>query len=518
MFLKYEDIKIVQLDITSRCNAGCPQCPRTENPILPMQELTMADIKTIFPKKFCSQLSFIYLCGNFGDAMVSNTTLPALEYFHKMGVDHLCMHTNGSGRTPDWWRQLAKILNKPDDLVIFAIDGLADTNHLYRRNTNWNRIMESVEAFIGAGGRAEWHYLVFEHNQHQVEEARALARRLGFVKFQAKATSRFALSEVDEVENNEQANAEVSIQKKRDSYHSTPITIKKAALNFHRKAEYFLLAKKLHEAFSACQQALEIQPNFAAACKTLGNILQITGRIEEAINSYKTALEIQPDFAEVYANLGTVYASGQQWEQAIYHYQKAIEIRPSFSGAHRNLAKVWTELGKIEEATQAFQQAVKLQLAQEIAPAKAAKTNKESSVELKPASLPQYQNPEISNFHKAIKEYGGVEKYFQGIEINCQSQNKSEIYVSFDAELWPCCYTAQTKYASYSETYMKQANDLFKKYGQDFNNLRTKSIKQVLEGIWYQEGLVKSWSCSDRLEICGLVCGKGFHPTTSQML
>jgi tetratricopeptide (TPR) repeat protein len=483
-----------------------------------MQELTMADIKRIFPEEFCSQLSFIYLCGNFGDAMVSNTTLPALDYFHRMGVDHLWMYTNGSGRTPDWWRQLAKILNKPGDLVIFAIDGLADTNHIYRRNTNWNRIMESVEAFIGAGGKAEWQYLVFEHNQHQVEEARALARRLGFVKFQAKATSRFVLSEFDEVTNNQEVSAEVGTQTEKKSDRSTPITIEKAAMNLHRQAEEFLVEKKIQEAFLACQQALQIQPNFAAAYKTLGNILQIMGRLEEAVQSYKTALEIQPDFAEVYANLGTIYAAGQQWEQAIDHYQKAIKIRPSFSGAYRNLAKVWTELGKTQEATEAFQQAVKLQLVQEIAPAKAAKANQESSVELKPASLPQYQNPEISNFHKAIKAYGGLENYFQGIEINCQSQRKSEIYVSFDAELWPCCYTAQTKYASYSETYINQANDLFKKYGQGFNNLHTKSIKEVLDGIWYQEGLVKSWSCSDRLEICALVCGKDFHPTTSQML
>ncbi|MEG3837849.1 MULTISPECIES: tetratricopeptide repeat protein [unclassified Microcoleus] len=518
MFLRYEDIEIVQLDITSRCNAGCPQCPRTGNPILPMTELTIADIKRIFPKEFCSQLSWIYLCGNFGDAMVSNTTLPALKYFHKMGVNYLWMYTNGSGRSPDWWRQLAKILNQPEDRVIFAIDGLADTNHLYRRNTNWNRIMESVEAFIGAGGQAEWQYLVFEHNQHQVEEARALARRLGFIKFQAKATSRFALSEVDEVGEKEEAIAEVDSQTQEKRDRSTPITLEKAALNFHRQAEDYLAEKNLEQAFLACQKALEIQSNFAVAHKTLGNLLQLTDCLEEAMNSYKTALEIQPEFAEVYANMGSVYASQKQWESAIYHYQKALEIRPNFSGVYRNLAKIWTQLGKIEEANEAFQQAVKLQLAQEIAPAKAAKANKESSVELKPASLPQYQNPEIPNFRKAVQEYGGLENYFQGIEINCQSQKKAEIYVSFDAELWPCCYTAQTKYAHYSDTYRTQAIALFEKYGQGFNNLRSKSIKEVLENVWYQKDLAKSWSCSERLEICALVCGKAFHPTSSQML
>jgi molybdenum cofactor biosynthesis enzyme MoaA len=48
MYLKYEDIRRVSVEITSRCNA-CPQCPRTGNPILPGAELKMQDIERIFP-------------------------------------------------------------------------------------------------------------------------------------------------------------------------------------------------------------------------------------------------------------------------------------------------------------------------------------------------------------------------------------------------------------------------------------------------------------------------------------
>jgi ubiquinone/menaquinone biosynthesis C-methylase UbiE len=48
-----------------------------------------------------------------------------------------------------------------------------------------------MKAFIAAGGRARWDFLIFEHNQHQVEEAEALATKWGFEKFVAKKTGRF---------------------------------------------------------------------------------------------------------------------------------------------------------------------------------------------------------------------------------------------------------------------------------------------------------------------------------------
>jgi len=51
--------------------------------------------------------------------------------------------------------------------------------------------MENVKAFIQAGGRAEWNFIVFRHNEHQVEDARSLSAVLGFERFNLKATPRF---------------------------------------------------------------------------------------------------------------------------------------------------------------------------------------------------------------------------------------------------------------------------------------------------------------------------------------
>ena len=45
---------------------------------------------------------------------------------------------------------------------------------------------DDMKSFIGAGGAAQWEYLVFKHNQHQVDDAKKLAIELGFKGFYAK--------------------------------------------------------------------------------------------------------------------------------------------------------------------------------------------------------------------------------------------------------------------------------------------------------------------------------------------
>jgi MoaA/NifB/PqqE/SkfB family radical SAM enzyme len=192
----YDEIKTVHLEMTERCNASCPQCGRNinggeTNPYLKDRELDLISIQKIFPEKFIKQLAHIYMCGNYGDPIVAKDTLEAFRYFREVNKDiRLSMNTNGSARTEDWWKELASIL-KPNGHVIFSIDGLEDTNHKYRRNTNWDKIISNVEAFINAGGNAHWEFIVFQHNEHQVELARELSVKLGFKYFQVKKTARF---------------------------------------------------------------------------------------------------------------------------------------------------------------------------------------------------------------------------------------------------------------------------------------------------------------------------------------
>lgn len=190
---RLSDIRVLHLEMTTACNAACPMCPRRvlggrPNPHLPAAELTLQDVRDLLPDEFVRGLDSVYLCGNYGDPVVARDTLAVLEHFRAVQPGlWLGVHTNGAARSPEWWRRLARVVS----YCRFGIDGLQDTNHVYRRHTRWETILESVRAFVAAGGRAEWDWIVFRHNEHQIAEARRLAQDLGFAAFYVKETSRF---------------------------------------------------------------------------------------------------------------------------------------------------------------------------------------------------------------------------------------------------------------------------------------------------------------------------------------
>lgn len=191
---RFEDIRFLHLEVTTKCNACCPMCGRNSfgvvRPGLQLTELTLEDCKKILPPEFLRQLAGIGICGVYGDPALARELVEIIEYmrYSNPGLE-VDVFTNGGIRSASWWKRLAQVI--AHGKVVFAIDGLEDTNHLYRRGTTFALILRNVSAFIQAGGRAQWDFIVFKHNEHQVEQARELSAKLGFEVFQVKRTSRF---------------------------------------------------------------------------------------------------------------------------------------------------------------------------------------------------------------------------------------------------------------------------------------------------------------------------------------
>lgn len=171
------------------------------NPQLPITELKIEDVKKIFSEEFIKQLKKIYLCGNYGDPMVGKDTMDVFRYFRKMNPSiQLTMHTNGSARSIAWWKELAEL----NVTCHFGIDGIGNVNSIYRRNTNFNSIIENAKSFIQAGGIAKWDFIVFRHNEHQIEEAENLSKALGFQTFRTKKTGRFFSNQKNQVKDKQE--------------------------------------------------------------------------------------------------------------------------------------------------------------------------------------------------------------------------------------------------------------------------------------------------------------------------
>jgi len=200
-----QDIKILHLEPTTICNAKCSQCAR-ENPDLYVDSLNRNDITLkkcieLFGTTFIKNLDKMFMCGDFGDPAAGKHTLEIFEYFRKVNPQiTLGMNTNGSIGNKQWWIKLAKILNTPNDFVVFSIDGLKDTNHIYRRGVNWDKLINNATTFIEHGGSAHWDMLIFEHNEHQLSEAEELANTLGFNFFRSKVSKRFLTNPIKGLE------------------------------------------------------------------------------------------------------------------------------------------------------------------------------------------------------------------------------------------------------------------------------------------------------------------------------
>jgi len=193
-YITIDAINHINAELSNYCNAACPMCARFdhEQKLIPSitnnSHTSLDDIKYRIGKRVISNLKIFRSCGNVGDGTMNPECLEIYQHVKELNPETgLSITTNGGARTPEFYKSLAELgVN-----VTFSIDGLEDTNHLYRRNVRWDKIMANAEAFIKAGGTASWDFLIFKHNQGQVEEAEALSRKMGFQTFTRKTTTRW---------------------------------------------------------------------------------------------------------------------------------------------------------------------------------------------------------------------------------------------------------------------------------------------------------------------------------------
>lgn len=211
---KFSELKSVHLEISNNCQASCPMCARNirggpENPLMTSSDWSLSDFKHIMSEEVLNQIDGYYFCGNFGDPMMNNDVLDMIEYSINVNPNlNIRFHTNGGARKIEWWENLARILPKRHN-VVFAIDGLEDTHHLYRIGTSYQSVIKNATAFIEAGGHAEWCFIRFKHNEHQLEEAKHRAKELGFAQFTFKNSSRFLIEPQIQVINRKSENTHI---------------------------------------------------------------------------------------------------------------------------------------------------------------------------------------------------------------------------------------------------------------------------------------------------------------------
>lgn len=386
MLYRYDEIKTIHLEMTDACNAACPMCARNinggeDNPQLPGTELSINDIKRIFKPEFIAQLERMYMCGNYGDPIAARDTLETFAYFREHNPKMmLSMHTNGSAKRPEWWAELAQTIGRKG-YVVFSLDGLEDTNHLYRQNTVWSKIMSNAQAFIDAGGRARWDYIVFAHNEHQVEQAESLATTMGFERFQYKKSARF-FSNVSGV------------------------------------------TKEMHQA---------------------GNRKGLSTALLQAPKNSKYRNSVLDEISK--------FAKGDEGVKIIPSKAKDIETYPQF-------------------------------------------------------------------FTKDIAKKKPIEKVWDEAIIKCKVAEEKSLYISAEGIVQPCCWTAGQMYVWYHTPKTTQIWNLIDQVGKDNLNAITTSLRDIVDGLFFQTLIPESWnkpSCAEgKLSVCAKTCGTKYDAFSEQ--
>jgi MoaA/NifB/PqqE/SkfB family radical SAM enzyme len=180
-----ETLEWFDIELTSFCNIECKGCFRViskhADKILNKTYLDLETIKEKLQKDMFPNRRIINFCGSVDEPTTHPQFFEIVEHFADWDC-HINVATNGSVRTASWWERLAKVL-PANHKVTWGIDGSDELSEVYRQGSNFQKVQKNFRAFIAAGGQAVWQFIVFEHNQHQLETAKQLAKDEGFASF-----------------------------------------------------------------------------------------------------------------------------------------------------------------------------------------------------------------------------------------------------------------------------------------------------------------------------------------------
>ena len=164
------------LDITNKCPLQCPFCVRQDVQFKTLQKGSVdIDIENMF--KIIKKANSISFCGQISDPIYHPKFSEILTLCSTHRTKKFNVNTNGTRKSMDWWREV--FTHKNIDWI-FGLDGASqETANIYRINTNFEEVLSVMKLGVSMGRSIIWQFIPFKHNEHEIEQAKQLARDNG---------------------------------------------------------------------------------------------------------------------------------------------------------------------------------------------------------------------------------------------------------------------------------------------------------------------------------------------------
>jgi len=219
---------IVLLDPTNVCNLKCPVCPTPQGNLLHSSGRVSVENFEAFVDRIAAH-TYRLILYNWGEPFLHRQIIRMLAYADKKKIS-----TSISSNLNLLPREGAEalVLSGLDDLIV-SCDGLSqETYQRYRVGGELDKLVGNMDAISQAKKRLgrtnpniEFQFLVFRHNEHEVDRVQAFARQHGanIVRL-AKPSVDFAIPDIRPAENPTYARAEY-----HDLETAVPIVVQEAS-------------------------------------------------------------------------------------------------------------------------------------------------------------------------------------------------------------------------------------------------------------------------------------------------
>lgn len=165
------------------CNLKCPLCPTgIDDPSMQNGFMGLALFKEIIDQLKDNLISINMY--SWGEPLLNPDLISMIQYAKKVKKEIKIVTSTNLNIEND--KLLEDLIKSSIDEIIISCDGTTqETYSKYRVGGDYNLVMRNMKFMVSLQKQLNsktnivWNYLVFKHNEHKIEDAKEIAKRLG---------------------------------------------------------------------------------------------------------------------------------------------------------------------------------------------------------------------------------------------------------------------------------------------------------------------------------------------------